>query len=1512
MTKSFDEAAYLQRRAANEAKLTEAGVYGPQMEHDACGVGFVAARDGKPNRAVVESAIEALQAIWHRGAVDADGMTGDGAGIHIEIPRDFFIEHIARTGHDDDGGRLAVGMVFLPRTDLAAQERCRCIVEQEILAVGHSIYGWRQVPVDIRALGTKAIATRPEIEQIMFSMPVEMDATEAERQLYLVRRRIEKAVIKHMINDFYLCSLSSRSIIYKGMFLAEQVTAFFPDLLDQRFVSSFAIYHQRYSTNTMPTWKLAQPFRVLAHNGEINTIRGNQNWMSCHEDRMESALFGDAIGDLKPVVANGSSDSAALDAVFELLVHGGRQLPMVKTMMIPEAIDVGSDHPRAKLYAYCNSVMEPWDGPAAIAAFAGDWVVAGLDRNGLRPLRYVVTHDGLVIAGSETGMVVVPDTKIAERGRLGPGQMIGINLAEGRLYKDGELKDALTKKCDWSKWIGRAKQMDSLLANSTGKASQPLSKTETRRRQMMGGWTMEDMELVLQPMAQTGKEAIGSMGDDTPLAVLSNRYRGLHHFFRQNFSQVTNPPIDSLRERHVMTLRTRLGNLGNILDEAPEQCDHLVLNSPVLTVPEWDALCRYVGKKAAEIDCSFENDGSDTAFTDALERIQAEAEEAVRSGCEHVMLTDRNVSESRIPMPMILATGAVHSHLVRQQLRTFTSVNVASGECLDVHHFAVLIGVGATTVNAYVAEAAIAERHERGLLVGMELRDAVGNFVKAVEEGLLKIMSKMGISVIASYRGGYNFEALGLSRSLVADYFPPMSSRISGLGLKGIATRVIEMHNKAFANDDVHLPVGGFFRYRKSGERHAFDGQLIHAMQHACDTGSFESWKKYSSLVTDQGPINLRDLMAFKAAGEAVEIDRVESITNIRKRLVSPGISLGALSPEAHETLSIAMNRIGAKSDSGEGGEDPARFKLRENGDNPSSAIKQIASGRFGVTAEYLNNCEEIEIKVAQGAKPGEGGQLPGIKVDSLIARLRHSTPGVTLISPPPHHDIYSIEDLAQLIYDLKQINPEAKVCVKLVASTGIGTIAAGVAKAKADSILVSGHGGGTGASPQSSIKYAGLPWEMGLSEVHQVLSMNDLRNKVVLRTDGGLKTGRDVVMAAMLGADEYGIGTSSLIAMGCIMVRQCHSNTCPVGVCTQRDDLRAKFEGTPEKVVQLFTHLAEEVREILASLGFTTLQQVIGRTDLLTQVSRGDAALDDLDLNPILVRADSEDELVSSRGGARTEVPDTLDAQMVVDAKLALENGSKMQLSYNVENTQRAIGTRLSSHIVRRFGMTGLREGHILVRLRGSAGQSLGAFATQGLRLDVIGDANDYVGKGLSGGMIVVRPSAAVGFVASANTIIGNTVLYGATSGKLFAAGQAGERLCVRNSGATAVVEGSGSNACEYMTGGNVVILGEVGDNFGAGMTGGMAFIYDEAGNFESRVNRESLQLFRIAHPHWENKLRDLVAEHARETESALAARILNQWEKALQNFWQVVPTEIIPVLDVPLTLEDDLSETA
>ena len=1503
---------WLKTRKKNEQKLEEAGVWNPTQEHDSCGVGFVASVDGLPCRSVVNAAIEALQSIWHRGAVDADGLTGDGAGIHLAIPREFFIKHIARTGHEDDGGRLAVGMVFLPRNDLGAQEICRCIVEQEILNMGHFIYGWRQVPVDITALGEKAMATRPEIEQIMFSMPQDMSEKEAERQLYLIRRRIEKAVLAELVTDFYICSLSTRSIIYKGMFLAEQVTAFYPDLLDDLFISNFAVYHQRYSTNTFPTWRLAQPFRVLAHNGEINTVRGNMNWMSCHEDRMSTDVFAGAVEDIKPVIAKGSSDSAALDSVFELLLQAGRDLPMVKTMMIPQAVDVNGDDELAKLYAYCNSVMEPWDGPAAIAAVSGDWVIGGMDRNGLRPMRYTLTDEGLIIAGSETGMVHIDEAHILERGRLGPGEMIGVNLAHGRVVYDAELKTELAGRQDWAKWTSKAKQMDSVLAKAKLAAADRPDDEVRRRRQLMSGWSMEDMELILAPMATTGKEAVGSMGDDAPLAVLSGRYRGLHHFFRQNFSQVTNPPIDSLRERHVMTLRTRLGNLGNILDESAEQCDHLVLQSPVVSNSEWHALKHHLGDKAVEIDCSFPASSGPDDMRNSLDRIRAEAEQAVRGGCEHVMLTDRAASKDHVPLPMILETGAVHSHLVRHQLRTFASVNVASGECLDVHHFAVLIGVGATTINAYAAEWTIAERLEKGLLNGLKHDQAVANYRKAIEDGLLKIMSKMGISVIASYRGGYNFEALGLSRALVAEFFPPMSSRISGLGLNGVQSRLMDLHKTAYLDNLSYLPVGGLFRYRKTGERHAFDGQIIHAMQHACDSGSYASWKKYVELVGRQGPVNLRDLLDFEGKNTRVDVDSVESVTNIRKRLVSPGISLGALSPEAHETLSIAMNRIGAKSDSGEGGEDPARFNLRENGDNPSSAIKQVASGRFGVTAEYLNHCDELEIKVAQGAKPGEGGQLPGIKVNSLIAKLRHSTPGVTLISPPPHHDIYSIEDLAQLIYDLKQINPEARVCVKLVASTGIGTIAAGVAKAKADTILISGHGGGTGASPQSSIKHAGMPWEMGLSEVHQVLTMNSLRDKVVLRTDGGLKTGRDIVIAAMLGADEFGIGTSSLVAMGCIMVRQCHSNSCPVGVCTQRDDLRAKFEGTPEKVVQLFTHIAEEVREILAALGFSSLSEITGRTDLLKQVSRGDAALDDLDLNPILVQADGNGVAGYAGGEGRVDVADTLDALMVSDAHNALENGGKMQLSYNIENTARAIGTRLSSHIVRRFGMTGLREGQITASLRGSAGQSLGAFAVQGLRLDVVGDANDYVGKGLSGGMITVRPGPSARFAADKNTIIGNTVLYGATSGMLLANGQAGERLCVRNSGATAVVEGCGSNGCEYMTGGAVVILGPTGENFGAGMTGGMAFIYDPENVFLANVNPETLEIRRVNEGHWQKQLHEFVLRHARETDSAIAKRLLNNWASEVNNFWHIVPTEILSVLSHPIAEAELSSQTA
>ncbi|MBL0900021.1 MAG: glutamate synthase large subunit, partial [Reyranella sp.] len=1022
--------------------------------------------------------------------------------------------------------------------------------------------------------------------------------------------------------------MSCRAVSHQGRVPREHPKAFLPVQPEERFTSRFAILHQRYSTNTFPQGKLAQPFRVLAHNGEINTILGNVNWMKSHEARLAHESFGRAIEDLKPIIQPGASDSSALDNVFELLVRGHRNLPMVKTMMIPEASASNPTVPpeHRAMYNYVNGVMEPWDGPAAIAAVAGKWALVGLDRNGLRPMRYARTSEELLIAGSEAGMVPQDESRIVEKGRLGPGEMLAIDMDQPKVYKDREIKDMLAATHDYASWTTRTVELDSLIKQDAP-ATEHFEADELRRRQFAAGWSIEDLEAILHPMVEDGKEAVGSMGDDAPLAVLSDTYRGMHHYFRQNFSQVTNPPIDSLRERNVMTIRTRLGNLGNILDETPEQSEMLSLQSPIVLNAEFEAMRKYMGDTAARIDCTFDprpgdGKGGLDAMRQAFERICKEAEDAVRSGCLHIVLTDANIDASRAALPMILAAGAVHSYLVRQSLRTFTSLNVRSGECMDVHYVAVIIGVGATTVNPYLAEETIAARHARGLFGKLSLGQCLANYKKALDDGLLKIMSKMGISVLSSYRGGCNFEAVGLSRSLVAEFFPGMPSRISGIGLRGVQEKIAEQHARAFDEDVIALPIGGFYKARRGGDRHNFDGTLIHMLQDAVNTESYAKFRKYSEAVRRLPPINLRDLLDFKTDRAPIPLDEVESITELRKRLVAPGISLGALGPEAHETLSIAMNRIGAKSDSGEGGEDPARYSPRPNGDNASSAIKQVASGRFGVTAEYLNNCRELEIKVAQGAKPGEGGQLPGLKVTEMIAKLRHSTPGVTLISPPPHHDIYSIEDLAQLIYDLKQINPEARVAVKLVARSGIGTIAAGVAKAKADVILVSGHSGGTGASPQTSIKYAGIPWEMGLSETHQVLTLNRLREKVLLRTDGGLKTGRDVVIAAMLGAEEYGLGTASLIAMGCIMVRQCHSNTCPVGVCTQDPKLRAKFEGSPEKVVNLFSFVAEEVREILAQLGYRSLLEIVGRSDLLKQVSRGARYLDDLDLNPLLLLA--------------------------------------------------------------------------------------------------------------------------------------------------------------------------------------------------------------------------------------------------------------------------------------------------
>ncbi len=1499
---------YMAEQEALRDYMDQHSLYCKEDEHSSCGVGLVVAQDGKPTRKVVEAGIAALKAIWHRGAVDADGKTGDGAGIHVQIPVPFFYDQIRRTGHEPRMNELiAVGQVFLPRTDFGAQETCRTIVETEVLRMGYYIYGWRHVPVEVECLGEKANATRPEIEQILISNSRGVDEETFERELYVIRRRIEKAAAAAGIGELYLASLSCRSIIYKGMMLAEQVAEFYPDLMDERFESAFAIYHQRYSTNTFPQWWLAQPFRMLAHNGEINTLKGNLNWMKSHEIRMASSSFGDYAEDIKPIVAGGSSDSAALDSVFEVLVRAGRSAPMAKTMLVPESWSKQAvELPQAwrDMYSYCNSVMEPWDGPAALAMTDGRWVCAGLDRNGLRPMRYVVTGDGLVIAGSEAGMVPIDESSVVEKGALGPGQMLAVDMKKGVIYNDTEIKNKLSRALPFGEWVGKISDLEETLA---GIEEKPIfSGEELRKRQVAAGYTLEELEQILSPMAEDGKESLASMGDDTPSAVLSNKYRPLSHFFRQNFSQVTNPPIDSLREYRVMSLKTRFGNLKNVLDESSAQTEILVLESPFVGNAQWDKLKEEFNSELSEIDCTYPADGSEGGLREALDRVRAEAAEAVQSGTGHVILTDEAQSADRVPIPMILATSAVHSGLTKEGLRTFCSLNVRSAECIDPHYFAVLVGCGATVVNPYLAEDSLADRIARGLLDG-SLTENVARYREAIDQGLLKIMAKMGISVISSYRGGLNFEAVGLSRAMCAEFFPGMTSRISGIGIGGIQQKVEEIHAKGWKSGQDVLPVGGFYKSRKSGETHAWGAQTMHLMQAACDRASYEMWKQYSRAMQSNPPIHLRDLLAIKPLGNPVPIEEVESITAIRKRFVTPGMSLGALSPEAHKTLNVAMNRIGAKSDSGEGGEDPAHFVPEPNGDNPSAKIKQVASGRFGVTAEYLNQCEELEIKVAQGAKPGEGGQLPGMKVTDLIARLRHSTKGVTLISPPPHHDIYSIEDLAQLIYDLKQINPRCKVTVKLVASSGVGTIAAGVAKAEADIILISGHNGGTGASPATSIKFAGLPWEMGLTEAHQVLAMNKLRDRVTLRTDGGLRTGRDIVMAAMMGAEEYGIGTAALIAMGCIMVRQCQSNTCPVGVCTQDEDLRAKFTGSADKVVNLITFYATEVREILASIGARSLDDVIGRADLLSQVSRGADHLDDLDLNPLLITVDGAKDIVYNRDKPRNAVPDTLDAEIVRDAQRFLEDGEKMQLSYAVQNTHRTVGTRVSSHIVRNFGMrNALQPNHLTVKLTGSAGQALGAFAAPGLKIEVSGDANDYVGKGLSGGMIVVRPSMASPLVASENTIIGNTVLYGATDGYLFASGRAGERFAVRNSGAKVVIEGCGSNGCEYMTGGVAVILGSIGANFGAGMTGGMAYLYDPEGKVADMMNMETLVTCPVTVPHWEQELKSLIEQHKAETGSRKAAEILQHWDMEKGNFVQVCPKEMLIHIPQPLTLEE------
>ncbi len=1474
-------------------------VYSEEMEHDACGVGLVASTEGLKLRKVVEYGIDALKAVWHRGAIDADGKTGDGAGIHIEIPKDFFEEKIEVTGHKHDNSELCVGMIFLPRNDYSAQEQCRTIVESELTKRNFSIYGWRQVPVDPSVLGEKAEQTRPEITQVLFTYNDKKVVNKSlEQKLYETRRVIEKEALNNQLNNFYICSFSSKSIIYKGMFLAEALSDFYTDLKDERFISRYAIFHQRFSTNTAPSWDLAQPFRSIAHNGEINTLKGNINWMKVHEEEMFSPVFED-IENLKPVIPAGNSDSASLDNVFELLNISGQPAPLAKLMLIPDAWSkknkvLKKDH--QQLFNFLNSTMEPWDGPAAIAATDNEWVIVATDRNGLRPLRYTVTRDKLLFAGSETGMIDLNEKKIVSKGRLGPGEILGVRIEKGKVYSNDEIKNYLSK--EYKHYNNQIIDLDKKLEAETEKVE--LEGQSLRNFQHCFGYSIEDLELILHPMAEDAKEATGSMGDDTPLAVLSDKYRPLYHYFRQNFSQVTNPPIDSLRENKVMSLKTRFGNLGNILDFSKLTKDNIyVLNSPILSNAQFEKFLKFFGNNNKVLDCTFSKDDD---LETSINLLKVKSEQAVREGIKQIILSDKNISENRMPMPMLLCIGAINTHLVKLGLRGYVSINVQTGDALDTHSFATLIGVGATTVNPYLAFDSLYQRHSKKLFGNFTFDECVSRYIKSVNLGLLKIMSKMGISVLSSYRGGCNFETVGLSRTIVKDYFPGMLSKISGIGLKGIEKKIRTIHKEAFFNNSNILPIGGIYRYRKNGETHQYQGKLIHLLQTAVGQGSYEIYKKYTKGIYNLNPISLRDLVDFKSKNP-IDISNVEPASNILKRFGSGSMSHGALSKEAHETLAVGMNRIKGASCSGEGGEDEKRFEIMENGDSANSRVKQIASARFGVTINYLNNCNEIEIKIAQGAKPGEGGQLPGFKVTNEIARLRHSTPGVTLISPPPHHDIYSIEDLAQLIYDLKQINPKARVGVKLVASSGIGTIAAGVAKAKADIILISGHSGGTGATPQTSVKYVGVPWEMGLTEANQVLTLNNLRHQVTLRTDGGIKTGRDVVIAAMMGAEEFGVATTALVAMGCIMVRQCHSNTCPVGVCTQDDKLREKFTGTPEKVVNLFTFIAEEVREILANLGFKSLNEVIGRTDLLRQVSKGSPNLDDLDLNPLFVQADPGKNKRYCEKPEINSVPDTLDQKLWPEIEDKIDRKEKINQEFEIQNTDRAVGTRISYHLYKKFGNKNLDENSIELNFKGSAGQSFGAFAIKGLKLILKGDANDYVAKGLSGGTIVIKLQDESNLVSNENTIIGNTVLYGATSGKLLAAGQAGERFAVRNSGATAVVEGCDSNGCEYMTGGNIIIIGDIGDNFGAGMTGGMAFIYDPENQFDKKVNPESVVWQTPETKFWTEHLKKLIQEHAIETNSTISKKIVENFENEINNFVQVCPKEMLDKLENPIS---------
>jgi glutamate synthase (ferredoxin) len=1492
-------------------------LYDPRNEHDACGVGFIVQIDGVRSHKLLSDSLRILINLQHRGACGCEDNTGDGAGVMLQIPHRFFAKKCREVGVPlpEQEGEYGAGLVFLPRVP---EERRTCEAAFARIAAeeGQVFLGWRDVPTDNSPLGETGRKVEPVIRQVFIGRGSETpDQAALEWKLYIIRKRVENEIRASSLEQrkyFYIPSLSSRTIVYKGLLLATQMAEYYTDLNDRDMETAIALVHQRYSTNTFPTWDLAHPFRFVAHNGEINTVRGNQNWMRAREKVLGSRKYAADIAKLWPIIPEGLSDSACFDCALELLYRSGRSLPHAVMMMIPAAWD-GHESMSAEekaFYEYHSCLMEPWDGPASLAFTDGTVIGATLDRNGLRPSRYLVTKDRRVIMASETGVLDIDPANVESKGRLQPGRMFLIDTAQKRIVADEELKSQLAARRPYAAWLGeqqvKIESLDPVPFPGWDFAS-------LQRRQRVFGYTFEDLRIIMGPMAGAGEEPLGSMGNDTPLAVLSNRSQLLFNYFKQLFAQVTNPPLDAIREEIVTSMTVTIGAEQDLLEETPDHCRQLALPQPILTISDMEKVkhCQEPGLKSRVIPTVYRVAGGQEALREALVQARAAADAAIADGCSLLVLSDRNVSETMAPIPSLLAISAVHQHLIRVGTRTRCGLLLETGEPREVHHFALLFGYGCAAINPYLAFETLAELCDRKLLMSgdqpLEYRHAEKNYIKAINKGVLKVMSKMGISTLQSYHGAQIFEAVGLNRELVDEYFTHTASRIQGIGLDVVAAECKRRHDRGYPRvevpEELELDLGGEYQWRRRGEFHMINPEMVARLQHAVRTGSWPVFQSYASHVNNQERTlqTLRGLLEFKFAENPIPIEEVESVESIRRRFATGAMSLGSISREAHETLAIAMNKIGGKSNTGEGGEDPVRFKPDANGDLRRSAIKQVASGRFGVTSEYLVNANELQIKMAQGAKPGEGGQLPGHKVDEYIAKVRHSTPGVGLISPPPHHDIYSIEDLAQLIYDLKNANPEARVSVKLVAEVGVGTVASGVAKGHADVVLISGYEGGTGASPLTSLKHAGIPWELGLAETHQTLVIHNLRSRIVVQTDGQLKTGRDIAIAALLGAEEFGFATTALIATGCIMMRVCHLNTCPVGIATQDPRLRAKFAGKPEHVVNFFNFLAEDLRQIMAKLGFRTVNEMIGRVDRLDVRKAIDHwKAKGLDFTPLLHKPD----VPASVGVYCTDkqnhgLEKALDHRLINACRPALEHGRRVEWDFGIRNIHRTVGTMLGYHVTKRWGAEGLPDDTIRLRFTGSAGQSFGAFVPRGMTMTVEGDANDYFGKGLSGGRLAVFPPRTATFEAEQNIIIGNVACYGATAGEVYIRGIAGERFCVRNSGVSAVVEGVGDHGCEYMTKGVVVVIGTTGRNFAAGMSGGFAFVLNETGQFNRLCNPWMVDLEPLKLDEDVDLVRSLLLRHIEFTQSTKAQYLLENWDHVQSQFVKVFPRDYRRVLE-------------